>query len=282
MKALVPLDEESPMLKTLSLVVLFLSIPAFSDLQSDAEALYRELTDRPATKTALTKKERQEIFNEVSRHRVASLAQLDKYDPTGEIGFCFGRAMATHLIARKHGLAEESVRKLFVIGDLRQSENPEWRFHVTTLVRGEEGGWFAIDPIMEFPIAPGTPLPMDRWMQIVEKVWDKKKQAKFYEVTPKTVLPDLREVPDVDKENGNFIIEIRFQPTKDKGFARAMVGERLYYVPSDVSEADYFMQVGEKRVDTFLFEALKINGQLYHFNGYFFDLLGDLVPHVTF
>ena len=118
-------------------------------------------TTSPSTKTGLDASERQQLFTLSARDKVASIASLDHYDQQN-IGFCFGRAMAAHLIARGMGLGSDSIRKLFIIGDLRSGADPEWRFHVTTLVRGsEDGGWYAVDPALEYLDTPvTTAIPM--------------------------------------------------------------------------------------------------------------------------
>jgi hypothetical protein len=250
----------------------------FGSSQFEAEQWYQEIVSLPETQKSLSKIERQKVFTAAVNHKVASMDMLWKYDPTGEIGFCFGRAMAVHLIARRQGLAESSIRKLFIIGDLRSGEAPEWRFHVTTLVKGNEGNWYAIDPLMTPPLAAGTPLSVQGWIEIVQATWDRQHRARFYQVSARSVMPDVREMPDVGNEKGRFIIELKFNPQFKSGFTEADFSGHLYYNLSETAETDYFMQVKESHADSFPFEALQINQLHFPFRNYFFDLLGSLLP----
>jgi hypothetical protein len=195
--------------------------------------------------------------------------KLAKYDPQGFIGFCFGRAMAVHLLARQSGLAEDSVRKLFVIGDLREGADPEWRFHVTAVVKGEDGLWYAIDPIMD------GPLTMAAWMAEVRGIWDKGRKARFYMTPASTVLPDVTTVPDPGQETGKGVIELSFDPAGKEGFSpMAGLGDEVSAVSPEAA-AKYFKAV-DAPADAFDFEGITINGARVSYNGYFVDLLRDL------
>ena len=87
-----------------------------------------------------------QLYAGLVRNPVSRLERLDEYDPSGAIGFCYGRAMSAQLMASRLGLETKSIRKLFIVGDLRS--NPakrDWRFHVTTIVRNDRGEWIALD-----------------------------------------------------------------------------------------------------------------------------------------
>lgn len=256
----------------LAMLALLLSASLLAATQEQGEEWYEEIVATQTTQDSLSAAERKQIFRDAVNHKVASPAMLSKYDPTGEIGFCFGRAMAVHLLARQQGLAKESIRKLFVIGDLRSGEDPEWRFHVTTLVKGDDGKWYAIDPIMTAPTGPSDSMLAENWIQTVQSVWDRKKRATFYNVSSEAVMPDVREFPEPSKETGHYIIELKFTPNGKTGFSERHFGSRTYYLVSDTAETDYFMQVGERPADAFPFVALKINATVFPFRNYFFDL----------
>ena len=98
-----------------------------------------------------------QIFTTVRDHPVSSFEHLAKYDPDGDMGFCFGRATAAHLTALKLGVDKRQILKVWVKGTL-QSEQHHWRYHVATLIRGKENSWKVIDPI--FP----APLDFKRWL----------------------------------------------------------------------------------------------------------------------
>jgi len=121
--------------------------------------------------------------------------------------------MAVHLLARKSGLAEESVRKLFVIGDLRSGPDPEWRFHVATVVLEESGGWYAVDPIM-----PG-PMPLPDWIGRMSGDYDRRGEARFYLTGASVIIPDLSVVAESrEAESGDRVIELAFDPSAHAGF----------------------------------------------------------------
>ncbi|OFZ78945.1 MAG: hypothetical protein A3K03_06435 [Bdellovibrionales bacterium RIFOXYD1_FULL_44_7] len=88
-----------------------------------------------------------QILQGVTHHPVAGLYHLDKYDPTGSMGFCFGRAMTAHLESLYRGICQTSIMKMWALGDLRTGDH-KWRYHVTTIVKGPGKTWWAIDPIM--------------------------------------------------------------------------------------------------------------------------------------
>jgi hypothetical protein len=64
----------------------------------------------------------------VKKHPVAGLGALAKYDPSGALGFCFGRAMAVHLSALRLGVDDVDVKKLLLleISDLGRTPNGDF------------------------------------------------------------------------------------------------------------------------------------------------------------
>ena len=91
------------------------------------------------------------LFKLVNEHPVASMELKSKYDPTTIIGFCFGRAMSVHLEALRAGLAKENIRKVWVVGPMR-NDNIIWKHHVATMVRGTDKNWYVIDPEYTKPL----------------------------------------------------------------------------------------------------------------------------------
>lgn len=244
-----------------------------------AEELYRSINEGyPQSRTGLEPGERAELWNAAFSHEVAGLddpRKLEKYDPDGIIGFCFGRAMAVELMARKMGLARESIRKLFILGDLRSGPDPEWRFHVATLIRGSDGGWHAVDPILD------GPMPVQDWISTVRGVWDKAGAANLYLAPAGAVIPDIHTVPeDISKESGQRLIELSFNPAGRPGFeAVAELGPRAYSL-GDAALQEHFISAGAAAVPSFDFEGITINGGRISYNGYFEALLNSLAAGV--
>ena len=181
--------------------------------------------------------------------------------------------MAVHLIARKMGLADQSVKKLFVIGDLRSGSDSEWRFHVTTLIKGTEGNWFAVDPIMTPPLASGASILIEEWIGTIQNVWDKQHQARYYMVSNDSIIPDIRTVPDAQHEQGDRIIELKFDPTKQTGFQAQQFSGKQVFLLSAEAERKNFLGVSDPRPENrFQFLGMMINDMYFDFNNYFADL----------
>ncbi|MBI5240264.1 MAG: hypothetical protein HY926_07305 [Elusimicrobia bacterium] len=270
------LAPELPVLSPLSWLQVPAAAPApaaETPAPADPKAVYDRIAGSPARLKALDARRRQELWDAAFRHPVAGLddeRKLAKYDPQGFIGFCFGRAMAAHLLARQMGLAESSVRKLFAVGDLREGEEPQWRFHVAALVRGDDGAWYAIDPIMEGPMTAVA------WLSEVRRAWDKTGKARFYLTEASAVLPDVTTVPEPGQETGERLIELSFDPAGKEGFSPAAgLGAGVFSVSPSAS-ARYLKTAPE----AFDFDGIAINGQRISYNGYFFDLLRALAAPI--
>lgn len=107
---------------------------------------------------AIDKKTARNLYEEVTRHPVARLLKVNKYDPEHKMGFCFGRAMTSHLEALHMGLDKNSIRKVFVAGSMKAIVGDIiWQFHVATAVKSSDGGWWVIDPFV------GKPVKLDQW-----------------------------------------------------------------------------------------------------------------------
>jgi len=267
-----------------------LSFSASADVNEQVRERFYEVQDDAKTKlkATLNAKERQELFTYVVNHKVAAVTDENtkKYDPTGEIGYCYGRAMAVHLRARRMGLRPESISKLFIVGDLRQGENPEWRFHVTTLVRGTEGGWYAVDPILLRKSGfKGTPLTMAQWVKTVRSIWAKERVSYLYRVGAESVVPDIRTFPYPSMETGEHLIELKFTPEGKEGFKASLEEGIRYWELDRTAQEKYFLR-GKEPVDAeqFNFEKLDIrqikpdgfSDSHYDYNFYFRDLIDDI------
>jgi hypothetical protein len=131
----------------------------------------------------------------IAAHPVVGDGAQAKYDPKGEIGFCFGRATYVHLKLLELGLPAGSLGKVFAMGKFRSRGEP-WDFHVATVVRGPGKSWLAID----HPSA--KVLPVEEWMVEVEKL-DRTPEAPttlFYLTDAAKFLPHTGAYAAVDLE----------------------------------------------------------------------------------
>jgi len=275
---------------SLFLALFLIAASAFGLDQKEIQQRYDDIELRgPETKIGLTREERKALLQEVANHPVASLAKLNHYDPPpGEIGFCFGRSTTAHLLARKKGVARDGIVKLFIAGDMTPGPNQRWRFHVTTLVRDENGqNWYSIDPVIAGLGHPEPLLPKD-WITAARKAFDPKLTTKNYITDSDSIMVDMREVPAVlAVENNERIIEVNFNPNRPGFEPERVVGELgfpVYRVDADAA-AKYFIKRQEAKVeDDFDFLGLNVKiltatnviERKYNFNGYFSDLLTSL------
>jgi hypothetical protein len=221
------------------------------------------------------------LYQETLNNPVSHLSRLSKYDPTGIVGFCFGRAMAAHLTARKEfHVSPTAIYKLFIIGDLRSvASKPEWRFHVTTILPVKSDGgttWMAIDPIMK------QPLTVAEWMMRVRRGWDtwhgvSGGKAKFFLVSNEAILPDIRVLPE--PETGDRIIELNFVPESSgilpsTEWSSTLQTKDIVYELNEREVRRFFLVAKRSSKKTlFSFSGIKINAQYIPYNNYFSDLL---------
>jgi hypothetical protein len=82
------------------------------------------------------------------RNPVAKVEAAAHYDRLGNIGFCFGRAALAHYLLLQNGVRPEHIAKIFIVGNLKYGSQI-WEFHEATMVTGERGMWWVIDPLFE-------------------------------------------------------------------------------------------------------------------------------------
>lgn len=245
---------------------------------------YREIEELSLShKEGLNSAEVQKLFDFVAFNPIAKISDENsaKYDPDGIMGYCFGRAMAAHLIARSQfSLQSPSIRKVFMVGDLQGESDPrKWRFHVTTVVKGlndqgEKSGWFAIDPIQE------GPLPLKTWIDQTQSIWDAEKKAKLYWVENSVILPDLItfiDLKDRDQETGKRVVELKFDPEKRAGFKKRKLGLSTLYEVSPLVAAKYFytLESDDPRYP-FDLTSIIVNGNVLSYHHYFSDLIDSI------
>ncbi|MGE0172749.1 MAG: hypothetical protein AB7T49_08190 [Oligoflexales bacterium] len=238
--------------------------------------------DEPIDTDGFTAAEIEELYATTLNHPVAKPSRVPDYDPAGQIGFCFGRSTTALLVARKMALNPESIKKLFIVGDLHAPGRPtEWRFHTTTIVKRDDGQWIAIDPIMN------QSLTAIQWIKKVRYYWDRwylddanfdKPQAKIYLTPFDAVLPDIRTF--TANGTGENLIDLNFDPEGREGFTRrpdlqrSGVDELAYELNKKASDK-YFLSHNENpESDSFNYIGLEVVNTAYlAYKGYFVDLL---------
>ncbi|MCX6118439.1 MAG: hypothetical protein NT027_12925 [Proteobacteria bacterium] len=259
---------------------------------------YLEIVGKVGTKTSLSTSEISRLYQSTIQHPIAKVSAVDKYDPDGIIGFCFGRSMTANLIGRNIGLKKESMAKLFVMGDLRSeghsAPTPEWYFHVTQLALGPNKTWYAIDPIMHTEGTAFKPLTAAQWMKAVTRGWDathgRTAKAKSYFIDSDAILPDIRNVPDFDKETGVQLIETIFDPAKNgislaKDWSRKVkidstLSNRSYLITKELMEK-HFLHATVGTQTTFDFDKVVVGTTPISYNNYFVDLLNSSLEPIA-
>lgn len=116
------------------------------------------LSTQGSKKSHLSIEEIYDFFYSVEEDPLVRTSRAGSYRDSDYLGFCFGRAMITHLMALRLNLSKQSIRKVWAVGPMFNEINSKmWRYHVATLVRGPQGKWYAIDPIQS------QPLTLENW-----------------------------------------------------------------------------------------------------------------------
>jgi len=138
----------------------------------------------------------EQALAKVAANPVAKVESTQSYDATGQVGYCFGRALLVHLFLLQAGVPQDDMLKIFNLGDLIVEKQP-WKFHVAVLVKDAKAGWLAVDPLQ------GKAMPYEEWIA-ANKLYDVKKKlprARFYTTDPRKFLPsfgmyDLKQLED--------------------------------------------------------------------------------------
>lgn len=127
------------------------------------------------------------LFRAVKRDPVASFAMNRHYDPRGNVGFCFGRALIAQLLARQMGVHFMDIKKISVIGRLTATldgRSKNWRYHIATSVRDQQGEWWIIDPIFN------RPLRVPEWVNSTKTAWDRSGISHYYGLPSEILAPN--------------------------------------------------------------------------------------------
>ncbi len=124
------------------------------------------------------------VLKSVRSNPVARLESSQSFDPSGQLGFCFGRALLVHYELLKAGVKQEDLGKVFVAGQLRVGAQM-WNFHVAVVALDSKKNYLVIDPLLEKPVS------LSEWRAITS-AYDIKgslSRARFYVTDPRKFLP---------------------------------------------------------------------------------------------
>ncbi len=97
----------------------------------------------------VTKEFAEQLLKKINLDPVAGPKGYPIYDPENRYGFCFGRATWVWLQALKAGVDKQSIKKIFLVGPMKNG-GTEWQFHVVTALRTSKGffsdTWVVVDP----------------------------------------------------------------------------------------------------------------------------------------
>lgn len=128
------------------------------------------------------------ILELIRKHPVVGPDAAMKYDSWNQqIGFCFGRAAFIHWELIRRGIPAQNIGKIFLIGNLALDlrTGSFWDYHMATIVRDQESGWWVVDPLID------RILPVTEWMQKM-RAWalnPKKPEIRFYFSDPIKMFP---------------------------------------------------------------------------------------------
>lgn len=92
--------------------------------------------------TKLNREQAQTIYNDmVNTPCVRNDGPYQRADVA--IGFCFGRAITSHMHALRRGVDPRAMKKIWVVGPMRG----DWGHHVAHMIRSDDGSWWVIDNV---------------------------------------------------------------------------------------------------------------------------------------
>lgn len=150
-------------------------------LNSPAEAW---LTAKTASGAKDPRRVADVVLARVSTHPVASIAATATREQSGEIGYCFGRALLVHYLFLKEGIAQSDLVKVFALGELMR-EKQFWGFHVAVGVRDPVHGFLMVDPLHP------TVLPVAQWLKVTAAydIKNPHSRVRFYPTDPRKFFP---------------------------------------------------------------------------------------------
>ncbi|MCX6124263.1 MAG: hypothetical protein NTV34_05870 [Proteobacteria bacterium] len=149
----------------------------------------------------------QEVFRFVKDHPLDQAVEVDKIDPSGQIGFCFGRALFLHYLLLKRGVNQNHIAKIFLLGSLFY-EQRMWNFHVVVVVKDKILGAVVLDPLQ------AKPMELPEWQKEALKMDIKQRfpRARFYVTDPRKFLT----------ENGKYDLNQIYNPLLKTYFSKLL------------------------------------------------------------
>jgi hypothetical protein len=131
---------------------------------------------------------------------VTSLQAVQKYDSSGQIGFCFGRALDVQLRLSKLGIESLNMSKIFVVGQLKY-QGHFWNFHMATMIRDSKNGFVVVDPLQE------QVMPYREWVSkvLAYEIKGKLSRARIYVTEPRKFMPSDEQHTLEQLENPNLV-----------------------------------------------------------------------------
>lgn len=163
--------------------------------------------ERPGRISTASKDKINSIFKAVADNPTAATCQLPTYDPTGRIGYCFGRAVAGHIEALKQGISKDSIKKIWAVGSpSRDAMAKNWGYHVATAIRGSDGKWYVMDTL--YP----KPLTVEEWyLSLTEKNGSGKTRIYYTEPDRMGLKPTSEPVKKWITDNDGFTNNTYFE-----------------------------------------------------------------------
>ncbi len=153
------------------------------EVQTLNAAAHEWLAPKPEIKTTY-RRQAEIVLASVTQHPVAGIAATAPRERSGEIGYCFGRALLAHYLLLKAGVPSSDLIKVFALGELMM-QGQFWRFHVAVGVRDATHGFLMVDPL--HPMV----LPVAEWLKRTAG-YDIKQplsRVRFYPTDPRKFLP---------------------------------------------------------------------------------------------
>jgi hypothetical protein len=85
------------------------------------------------------------------------------------IGYCFGRAIVSHMHALRRGVDPTSMKKIWVVGPMRGN----WGHHVAHMIRADDGSWWVIDNVTGL-------VKHDEWIQRLNGFKNTNKELMYF------------------------------------------------------------------------------------------------------
>lgn len=136
---------------------------------------------RPNRLKSINYEQAKTVLQSLNMNPITGPRGIFTYDPEMRIGFCFGRALFVHLELLRRGVSKDSIKKVFAVGPMKNRAG-NWQFHVTTLVRGPQENWLAIDNYLNRIVT------LEQWMDEM-RTFSTDKKLRFYLTEPNKIGP---------------------------------------------------------------------------------------------